>query len=101
MNKPDHHIFVCSSSRINGQQKGFCVSKDSAAIVGRFLDEITDRECENSIMVTNTGCMSLCNKGPVVVIYPEGIWYGGVTEDDVEEIMDALENGEVLERLAL
>ncbi|MDS1029293.1 2Fe-2S ferredoxin [Bacillota bacterium LX-D] len=101
MNKPEHHIFVCSSSRINGQQKGFCISKNSAGIVGRFLEEISDRELEDKIMVTNTGCLSLCNQGPVVILYPEGVWYGGVTEDDVEDIIDAIENGEVLERLAL
>lgn len=101
MNKPKHHILVCSSSRINGQQKGFCLSKDSVRIIGRFLEEIADRELEDEIMVTNTGCLSLCTKGPIVIIYPEGIWYGGVTDDDVEDILDALENGETLERLAI
>jgi (2Fe-2S) ferredoxin len=101
MNKPEHHIFVCSSSRINGQQKGFCISKDSAAIVGKFMEEIADREQEGEVFVSNTGCLSMCNKGPVVVIYPQNTWYGGVTPDDVEEILDALESGEVVERLAL
>jgi (2Fe-2S) ferredoxin len=101
MNKPSHHIFVCSSSRINGQQKGFCVSKDSGGIVGKFLDEIADRELDSEVMVTNTGCLSVCSRGPVVVIYPKGTWYGGVCTDDIEEIMDALENGETVERLAL
>ena len=101
MNKPKHHIFVCSSSRVNGQQKGFCHSKDSVGLIGHFLEEITDREQEDEIMVTNTGCLSLCNKGPIVIIYPEGIWYGGVNGNDVEDILDALENGEALERLEI
>jgi (2Fe-2S) ferredoxin len=101
MNKPSHHIFVCSSSRINGQQKGFCISKDAAQLVNKFLDEIADRELDSEVMVTNTGCLSMCSQGPVVVIYPEGVWYGGVSGNDVEEIMDALENGETVARLAL
>lgn len=101
MNKPAYHIFVCSSSRINGQQKGFCISKNAAGLVNKFLDEIADRELESQAMVTNTGCLSLCSQGPIVVIYPQGIWYGGVSEDDVEEILDAMENGEIVARLAL
>ncbi len=101
MNKPNCHIFVCSSSRINGQQKGFCIAKDSAAIIGKFLDEIADRELDSEVMVTNTGCLSVCSQGPIVVIYPQGTWYGGVSTGDVEEIMDALENGEIVERLAI
>ena len=99
MNKPVHHIFVCSSSRINGQQKGFCHTKGAVDIVNNFMEEVQDRELE--IMVTNTGCFGICDKGPIVVIYPEGIWYGGVTPDDVSEIMDALEQGNILERLSI
>lgn len=44
MNKPKHHIFICTSSRINGQQKGYCHTKDGIAIVERFMEEITDVE---------------------------------------------------------
>jgi (2Fe-2S) ferredoxin len=99
MNKPNHHIFVCSSSRINGQQKGFCFSKSAVDIVNNFMEEVQDRGLE--IMVTNTGCFGICDKGPIVVIYPEGIWYGSVTPDDVEEIMDALEEGTEVKRLEL
>ena len=101
MNKPQHHIFICSSSRINGQQTGFCISKNSAAIIACFMEEIADRDLEDSVMVTNTGCLSICNQGPIVIIYPQGTWYGKVCEDDVEEIMDALENEDIVERLVL
>ncbi len=101
MNKPEHHIFVCSSSRINGQQKGFCISKNAGGIVSRFLEEISDRDLDSKIMVTNTGCLSLCSQGPIVVVYPENVWYGGVSDDDVEDILDAIENGETVERLAI
>ena len=53
-------------------------------------------------IVKATGCNGICEKGPVVIVYPEGVWYGNVTPDDVEEIMDVhIEGGEVLERLAI
>lgn len=102
MISPKYHIFVCASCKINGTQKGFCHSKDSVSIIQRFVEEIDDRELSGDVMVTNTGCFSICDKGPIVVVYPEGTWYGGVTVDDVEEIMDThIEGGERLERLLI
>ena len=102
MNKPKHHIFVCSSSRINGQQKGFCLQKESISIIQNFMEEIDDRELSGEVMVTNTGCMAICDKGPIVIVYPEGVWYGSVTPDDVEEIVEShIEGGKPVERLML
>lgn len=102
MQKPKYHVFVCSSSRINGQQKGYCYSKDSVSIVQRFMEEIESRELSGDVMITNTGCMGICTKGPVVVVYPEGIWYKEVTPDDVEEIVEEhFENGRPVSRLEI
>ncbi len=52
-------------------------------------------------MVTSTGCVGICEKGPIVMIYPQQAWYGEVTEDDVEDILDALEEGTVVDRLSI
>ena len=52
-------------------------------------------------MVTHMGCAGLCTMGPIVMIYPEQTWYGNVSIDDVEEIVDALEQGEKVERLEI
>lgn len=102
MNQPKCHIFVCTSSRINGTQKGFCCSKNSAEITRRFQEEIEDRELDGEVMVTNTGCFGLCQKGPVVAVYPEGVWYGNVTPDDVTVIMDRhIEGGVPVESLMI
>ncbi|AKL94870.1 ferredoxin, 2Fe-2S [Clostridium aceticum] len=102
MHKPKFHIFVCSSSRINGEQKGFCLQKGAVEIVNNFMEEIQERELDGEVMVTNTGCFGICSKGPIVVVYPEGVWYGSVTPEDVEEIMDShIEGGEIVSRLAL
>jgi len=102
MNKPKHHIFVCTSSRVSGTQKGYCHTKTSVEIVTNFLEEIEERGLGGEVMVSNTGCFALCEKGPVVVIYPDNIWYGGVTPDDVEEIMDEhIEGGNIVKRLAI
>lgn len=97
-----HHIFVCTSCRINGQQKGFCYSKGAVDLVETLVSEINDRDLSGEVMVTNTGCFGICAQGPIVVVYPEGVWYGNVTEDDIEEIVEShIENGKVVERLVI
>lgn len=102
MLKPKCHIFVCTSSRMNGQPKGYCNSKAATEIVENFMEEIRDRDLGSEVFVSNTGCFGLCEKGPIVVVYPENIWYGGVTPDDVEEIMDGhIEGGNIIKRLEL
>jgi (2Fe-2S) ferredoxin len=102
MVSPKYHVFVCTSCRINGTQKGFCHSKDSVSIVQKFMEEVDDRDLSGEVMITNTGCFGICDKGPIVVVYPEGVWYGNVTPDDVETIVEQhLENGEVVKSLQI
>ncbi|PKM68353.1 MAG: 2Fe-2S ferredoxin [Firmicutes bacterium HGW-Firmicutes-2] len=101
MNLPKHHIFVCSSARLTGEIKGFCAQNEGLEILENFVEEVQERELDGDMMVTNTGCLGMCSMGPIVIVYPEGTWYGKVTADDVEEIMDALESGEVVKRLLI
>ena len=102
MQKPKHHIFVCTSSRPNGQQKGFCDSKEGVAIMMRFAEELQERELDGDVFLSNTGCFGICDKGPIVVVYPDNVWYGSVTPDDVTAILDEhIEGGNVVERLAI
>ncbi|MBT9150726.1 MAG: Ferredoxin, 2Fe-2S [candidate division WS2 bacterium] len=102
MTKPKYHIFVCTSSRINGQQKGFCHSKNSVGLVESFMEEVQDKGLGGEVFITNTGCFGICEKGPIVVVYPDNVWYGSVSEDDIEEIMEQhIEGGKVVERLLI
>lgn len=95
MISPKYHIFVCTSCRVNGTQKGFCFQKGSVDLVQKFMQEIEDRDLTGECMITNTGCFGICDKGPIAVVYPEGIWYGNLDEDAVEEICEShFENGE-------
>lgn len=102
MNKPERHIFVCTSSRPNGQQKGFCHTKDGVSVLGKFIEELEERGLSGEVMVSNTGCFGLCEQGPVVVVYPDNVWYGSVTPDDVEAIMEEhIEGGGIVTRLQI
>ena len=96
MEKPEFHIFVCASFRAGGDPKGVCHKKSSTALLPYIENEILDRGL--NAQVTSTGCMKACDHGPVMVIQPKGLWYGNVeSEDAVDDILDALEEGGVIE----
>jgi (2Fe-2S) ferredoxin len=96
MDKPEHHIFVCASFRSGGDSKGTCNKKGSLNYLPYIENEILDRGLNAAI--TSTGCMKACDFGPVMVIYPQGYWYGNiVSEGIIDEILDALEKGKAAE----
>lgn len=101
MQKPKNHIFICASTRLNGKVQGACKNKESHNLVAMFNEEIMNRDLDTEVMVTSTGCVGLCEKGPIVMIYPQQVWYGEVTEDDIDDILDALGKGEVVDRLII
>ena len=75
------------------EPKGKCIKKNAPDLLGYLESELADRGMDN-VMVSSTGCLKLCEKGPVVLVYPEGYWYQGVEgEDAIDAILDGLENG--------
>ncbi|MPZ14228.1 MAG: hypothetical protein GEU73_07355 [Chloroflexi bacterium] len=74
-----------------------CASRGSA----QLLDEITQRlaVAGNSIQVKSYLCFGACQDGPNMVLYPEGTWYMGVQQSDVDEIIAHIQGGEPVSRL--
>ena len=92
MNKPRYHIFVCASFR-GLEAKGKCVKKNSMSLMQYLEEECSDRGLD--AMVSSTGCLKLCDQGPIMVVYPQNYWFGGLTDEEaIDEILDALEAGE-------
>lgn len=100
MEKPIHHIFICSSSRVVGEPLGACGRRGVGSLIQYLQTEVDDRGIEG-VMITNSGCLKVCDRGPVMVIYPEGHWYGNLDEDAIDSILDALEEGGVAEAYLL
>ncbi|MBI5251494.1 MAG: (2Fe-2S) ferredoxin domain-containing protein [Desulfomonile tiedjei] len=99
MQKPDYHIFVCASFR-GTEAKGKCIKKESLQLIPYLEEELADRGM--NAMVSSTGCLKLCEEGPVMVVYPQGYWYRGVeNEGAVDEILEALEEGKAAEKYLL
>ncbi len=99
---PKYHIFACTSCRADGKQQGLCANRGATNLVGKFMEEIEDRGLSGEVMLTNTGCFGICDKGPIAVVYPEGIWYGNLDDEAIEEIMEQhIEGGTPVEKYRL
>src|SRR5438270_875861 len=71
-------------------------------LLTRFKAALRDRGLDEEIRANKAGCLDNCENGCSVVVYPEAVWYGHVTEADVDEIVDKhLVQGEPVERLRL
>lgn len=88
MPKPEKHVFVCTQSRPMGHPRSSCSEKGCNTVMEEFLWQMQQRELFNKVQVTATGCMGPCSEGPTVLVYPEGVMYGGVKKDDVATIFD-------------
>lgn len=100
MKKPEYHVLVCNSFRVAGDMQGVCNKKGSSNLLAYFNEECMDRGIDATI--TGTACLNVCTKGPVMVIHPNNFWYGEVdSEEKIDEILDALEEGEAYEELLI
>ena len=71
-------------------RQGVCHKKESSHILQHLTMEVQDRGLDD-VMVSSTGCMNICDSGPVMVVYPENIWYKQATIETAEAILDSLE----------
>lgn len=96
MERPVHHILVCGSYRQGGAQ-GVCHKKESSRLLAFLEQEASDRGMDG-VMISSTGCLKMCDEGPIVVVYPENAWYRKVDEQAAEAILDAIEANTVAEK---
>ena len=80
MKKPEHHLLVCASFRLGGEAQGVCHKKGSASHLGYLQSELADR-------------------GPAMIVYPQGDWYGNLgSTDAIDAVLDAIESGTPCEK---
>jgi (2Fe-2S) ferredoxin len=66
------------------------------------MREVQEQGISSEVIITNTGCLGICNQGPIVIIYPDAVWYGSVTPDDAEEIVKShILNDKIVDRLEI
>lgn len=94
------HVFVCTNDRGPDDARGSCGRCGGTAIRDRLKDALKERGLGKMIRTNAAGCLDLCAEGPVMVVYPEGVWYAKVRPDDLAEIIEShLVNGRPVERL--
>jgi (2Fe-2S) ferredoxin len=100
--KFQRHVFVCINERAADHPKGCCKARGGVEVRDALKAELTKRGLSKQIRANNAGCLDQCEHGVAVVVYPEQVWYGGVTVDDVTEIVEKhLVGGEPVTRLLM
>jgi (2Fe-2S) ferredoxin len=96
------HVFFCVNQRDN--QEACCADHDSGAM--RDYAKAKAKELgihgKRGVRINQAGCLDRCEQGPVIVVYPEGVWYSYIDEEDIDEIVEEhLIHGRVVERLRI
>jgi (2Fe-2S) ferredoxin len=95
-----HHVFFCTNQRANGES---CCNDHGANDIRAYAKDrvkTLGEQIPGKVRINSAGCLDRCDKGPVMVIYPEAVWYTYVDKDDVDEIIEShLGQGKVVERL--
>lgn len=98
----ERHVFVCMHERAGAGAAASCGARGSAGIHARLKDLAKRAGLGGRIRINRAGCLDRCEFGPVVVVYPENVWYGRVSAGDEEDVVSAhLLDGRPVERLLL
>lgn len=88
------HILVCAGTG--------CTSSNSLELVKRFDKGLIHRKLDQEVKVIRTGCFGLCQKGPIVAIHPDRVFYQNVNVTDIDEILDEhIYKGRPVQRLMI
>ena len=94
------HIFVCQNDRNPEDPRGCCRSRGAAEVLDRLKGEIHRLKLHREVRINKAGCLDQCAEGVSLVVYPEEVWYGHVTPEDVDEIIENhIVGGNPVERL--
>lgn len=94
-----HHVFFCTNRR----EEGGCCQDHGAQAMRDYAKQRVKAlglAGPGGVRINNAGCLDRCGEGPVIVVYPEAVWYTYVDREDIDEIIDRhLIGGEVVQRL--
>lgn len=96
----DKHVFFCCNQRTNGAS--CCNDHGAGALRDYAKDRIKELKLsgKGKVRINQAGCLDRCEEGPVLVVYPEEVWYTYVDQSDIDEIIDEhLVHNRVVERL--
>jgi (2Fe-2S) ferredoxin len=97
-----YHMFFC----VNKREDGSACCQDHDALAMRDYAKARSKELglagPGGVRVNTAGCMDRCSEGPVIVVYPQAVWYTYVDKEDIDEIIkEHLLNGRIVDRLKI
>jgi (2Fe-2S) ferredoxin len=98
----DKHVFFCTNKRDNNEAA--CEDCGASAVHAYAKNRIKDLGLsgQGKVRMNKAGCLDRCSEGPVLVVYPEGVWYTYVDTTDIDEIIDEhIIGGKIVDRLRL
>ncbi len=99
-----HHVFFCLNERDEGASRPSCARQDAVAMqeYAKKRVKALGLSGKGEIRINKAGCLDRCEEGPVLVVYPEGIWYTFIDKSDIDEIIDShFVKGQPVERLMI
>jgi (2Fe-2S) ferredoxin len=97
-----HHVFFCCNQREAGEM---CCNAHGATEMQTYAKDRIAKlgmKGKGKVRINKSGCLDRCDEGPVIVVYPEAVWYTYVDKEDIDEIIDShLVGGKVVERLKI
>ena len=98
----EQHVFFCMNVRDDGRS---CCGKQGAEVAQKHAKKRIKElglSGEGKVRINQAGCLDRCEEGPVLVVYPEGVWYTYVDNEDIDDIIDThLVGGKVVDRLKI
>ncbi len=85
----ERHLFICCNRREPEHPRGSCDPEAAERLQKAFKKALAERGLNGRIRANKAGCLDQCEHGPTVVVYPDAVWYGFVTDADIAEIIDA------------
>jgi len=87
--KFERHVFVCVNERAADDPRGHCTARGAAALLDALKGAAHAAGLKGRVRVNKAGCLDQCARGCSIVVYPEGVWYGGVAVADVPELIQS------------
>lgn len=83
------HIFACGTQRPPMHPRGSCGNSGAQPLWERLGKKIEALGLGGEVGFTVSGCLGFCSAGPLMVVYPEGVWYRPKTEADIDQIIES------------
>jgi (2Fe-2S) ferredoxin len=80
-----YHLYLCTQEKPDNAP--CCAARGSQAVLEALRAELGKAGLGDEVQVTTSGSIGLCERGPNMVVYPDGVWYAGLQVADVPEIV--------------